>query len=70
MTELLQFKCYFPFTIMAKFCLHRNRLIDIENRLVVAGSGGGEEGEGWTGSLAFVDANYTFTMYKQQGPNM
>ena len=32
----------------------RNRLIDIENRLVVAKG----EGEGWTGSLGLADANY------------
>ena len=36
---------------------NRNRLIDIENRLVVAKRDGGE-GEEWTGSLGLVDANY------------
>ena len=61
---------YFPFTIIAKVCLHRNGLRDIENTLVVVVGGGGGEGEGWTGSLAFVDANYTFTVYKQQGPTI
>ena len=30
------------------------KLIDVENRLVAAKG----EGEGWTGSLGFVDANY------------
>ena len=34
----------------------RNRLIDIENRLVVAKWGW--EGEGWTGSLRMLDASY------------
>ena len=28
------------------------------------------EGEGWTGSLGLVDANYYFRMDKQQGPNV
>ena len=35
---------------------NRNKLTDIENRLVVAKGEG--EGEGWTGSLGLVDANY------------
>ena len=36
-------------------CLqNRNRLTDMENRLVVAKG----EGGGWTGSLELVDANY------------
>ena len=35
----------------------RNRLIDLENRLVVAMGEG--EGVGWTGSLGLVDANYS-----------
>ena len=37
---------------------------------MVAGGGAGGEGEGWTGSLAFVDSNYTFTTQKQQGPTI
>ena len=37
----------------------RNRLTDIENRLVVAkGEGLGELGEGCVGNLGLVDANY------------
>ena len=64
----MQFKCYFPFIIIAKLCLHRNRLTDIENRLVVAGGRG--KGEGWTGSLVFIDANYTFRIDRQQGSNI
>ena len=35
---------------------NRNRLTDIENRLVVAKGDG--EGVGWTESLGLVDANY------------
>ena len=34
----------------------RNRLIDVDNRLVVAKGKG--EGEGWTRDLGLVDANY------------
>ena len=34
----------------------RNKVMDMENRLVVA-KGDGEE-VGWTGSLELVDANY------------
>ena len=34
---------------------NRNRLTDIENRLVVAKE---EMGEGWSGSLGLPDANY------------
>ena len=34
----------------------RNRLTDIENRLVVAKVEG--EGVGWTGSLSLIDTNY------------
>ena len=34
----------------------RNKLMDVESRLVVAL--GKEEGVGWTGSLGLVDANY------------
>ena len=34
----------------------RNRLTDMENRLVVAKGEG--EGVGWTGSLGLVNANY------------
>ena len=38
-------------------CLqNRNRLTDLENRLVF--SKGEEEGVGWTGSLGLIDANY------------
>ena len=37
---------------------NRNKLTDIENRLVGAKAGGGGEGERWTGSLGLVDANY------------
>jgi len=32
------------------------KIMDLENRLVVAR--GEEEGEGWIGSLGFIDANY------------
>ena len=63
----MQFNDYFPFLIIAKLCLRRNRLTDVENRLVVAGGRGTGEG---TGSLAFLDANYTFRMDRQQGPNI
>ena len=35
---------------------NRNRLRDTENRLVAAKREG--EGNGWAGSLGFVDANY------------
>ena len=35
---------------------NRNRLTDMENRLVVAK--GEEEEVGWTGNLGLVDANY------------
>ena len=38
------------------FLQSRNRLTDMEKRLVVAK--GEEEGMGWTGSLGLVDANY------------
>ena len=34
---------------------NRNRLTDIENRLVVAKR---KTGEGWIGSLGLADANY------------
>ena len=35
------------------------KVIDVENRLVVAkGHGGGVEGVGWTGNLGLVYANY------------
>ena len=37
---------YFPFTIIAKFCLHRNGLRDIENTLVVVVGGGMRDGLG------------------------
>ena len=37
--------------------MSRNRLADIENRLVVAKRKG--EGVGWTRSLGLVDANYS-----------
>jgi len=33
-----------------------NKLLDLENRLVVAK--GEEEGVGWTGHLELIDANY------------
>ena len=36
----------------------RNRLTDVENRLVVAKGEGEGEGMGWTGSLGLVDVNY------------
>ena len=35
---------------------NRNRLTDLEIRIVVAKAGGG--GKGWTGSLGLVDTNY------------
>ena len=35
----------------------RNKLVDLENRFVVAKGEG--EGVGWTGSLGLVDANYS-----------
>ena len=31
--------------------------VDLENRLVVAKGGGGEEGRGWTGSFGLAGAN-------------
>ena len=34
----------------------KNKLTDMENRLVVAEGEG--EGVGWTGSLGLIDANY------------
>ena len=39
---------------------NRNKIMDIENRLLVTeGEGEGEgEGDGWTGSFGLVDANY------------
>ena len=40
---------------------YRNRPTDKENRLVVAKG----EGAGWTGSLGFAYANYTFRMGKK-----
>ena len=33
------------------------KCMDLENRLVVAK--GEEQGEGWTGSLGLIDANYS-----------
>ena len=36
----------------------RNRLTDIEDRLVVAKGKGKGEGVGWTGGLGLVDASY------------
>ena len=42
---------------MAEMIYLQNRLTDIEIRLVVA-KGEGGEGEGWTGNLGLVDANY------------
>ena len=34
------------------------KIMDLENRLVVAkGQGGGAEGGGWTGSLGLIDAD-------------
>ena len=36
----------------------RNKFMDMENRLVVAKGEEEGEGEGWTGSLGLVDANY------------
>ena len=41
--------------IFLKYLQNRNRLMDIENRRVVA-KGEGER-VGWTGSLGLVDAN-------------
>ena len=38
--------------------MNRHRLIDTENRLVIAKRGGGGVGEGCTGSLGLTDANY------------
>ena len=52
-------------------CTKRNRLADVENRLVVAkGEGGGGEEVGWTGSLGLVDANSSIQDEKQQGPTV
>ena len=53
---------------MAQMNLSWNKLMDMENRLVVAQ--GEEEGEGveGTGSLGFVDVNYYIQMDKQWGP--
>ena len=39
------------------------KLMDLDNRLVVAKGGG--EGMGWTGSLGLIEANYCFGMDKQ-----
>ena len=41
-------------TVSLRSQQNRNKLIDIENRLVVAKG----EGVGWMGSLGLVDANY------------
>ena len=43
-----------------------NKIMDLENRFVVAKREG--EGVGWTGNLGLIDANYTFGMYKQCDP--
>ena len=40
-----------------------NKLMDLENRLLV--SKGEGEGVGWTGSLGLIDANYAFGVGKQ-----
>ena len=37
--------------------MNRNRLIDMDNRLVAAEGEGGGEGVGWTGSPWLMDAN-------------
>jgi len=34
------------------------KLMDLENRLVVAEGEGEEEGVGWTGNLGLIDVNY------------
>ena len=38
--------------------LAEKKLIDLENRLVVAKGEGQGEGVGWTGSLGLIEANY------------
>ena len=38
--------------------IYRNKLMDLENRLVVAKGEGEGEGVGWTGRLGLIDANY------------
>ena len=39
------------------------KLMDMENRLVVATGKG--KGVGWTGNLGLIDANFAFGMNKQ-----
>ena len=41
------------------------KLLDLENKLVVAKGEGEREGVGWTGSLGLIDANYYFGVDKQ-----
>jgi len=43
--------------------IHRKKLRDLENRLVVANKEG--EGVGWTGNLGLTDVNYCIGMDKQ-----
>ena len=47
---------------------NRNRLTGIENRCGC--QGGGEVGEGWTGSLGLANANHFIENIKQQGPTV
>ena len=68
-TNIMGYHIYVESNIGHKwtYLQNRNRLIDIENRLVVAK---GEEGKGvgWTGIWGLVDANYY--MYKQWAPTV
>ena len=49
---------------------NRNRLTDIENRLVFAKGEGRRVGEGWSGSLGLVMQMITYRMDKQKGPTV
>ena len=45
------------------FCRKQTKLVDLENRTVVAKTEA--EGVGWTGSLGLINANYCIIMDKQ-----
>ena len=47
---------------------NRNRLTDIEKRLV--GAKAGQVGEGWTGSLGVADTNYYIERMDRQDPTV
>ena len=57
-TNTIRYHLYVESSVRHKrTCLQkRNKLMDVENRPVVAKEEG--EGVGWTGSLGLVDANY------------